>query len=78
MHYYELNWDNYFKALRVTGDNGDHYVWRILTPEEARHVWYNGHGDICQIHDDGTEGMIEDDIRLKDCIQNDYPIGISL
>ena len=75
--FYELDWDNYFKALRVTGEEGEFY-WRILSPDEARHVWYNGKGDLCQIYDDGTEGMIEDDIRLNECIRNGYPIGISL
>ena len=54
------------------------YYWRILSPDEARHVWYNGKGDLCQIYDDGTEGMIEDDIRLNECIRNGDYIGISL
>lgn len=78
LEYYELDWDNYFKALRVSGEEGYYYYWRILTPEEARHIWYNGHGELCQIYDDGTEGMIEDETRLNDCIRNGYPIGISL
>ena len=77
LRFYELDWNNYFKALRVHGEKG-YYYWRILSPEEARHIWYNGHGDICQLYDDGTEGMIEDDIRLNDCIRNGYPIGISI
>ena len=77
LRYYELDWDNYFKALRVHEEDS-YYYWRVLTPEEARHIWYNGHGDIFQLYDDGTEGVIEDDIRLNDCIRNGYPIGISL
>lgn len=77
LNYYELDWKNYFKALRVHGEEG-YYYWRILSPEEAMHIFYNGHGDICQLFDDGTEGMIDDEIRLKDCIGNGYPIGIPL
>lgn len=77
LRYYELDWDNNFKALRVQGEEG-YYYWRVLTPEEARHIWFNGQGDLCQIHDDGTEGMIEDITRLNDCICNGFPIGISL
>lgn len=77
LRYYELDWDNYFKALRVHGEEGNYY-WRILSQEEARHIFYNGHGDICQIYDDGTEGMIEDNIQLNDCIRNGYPIGIPI
>ena len=77
LRFYELDWGNYFKALRVQGEEGT-YLWRILTPEEARHIWFNGHGDLFQIYDDGTEGMIEDDSRLNECTRNGYPIGISL
>lgn len=74
---YELDWDNIFEALRFQGEEG-YYYWRILTPEEARHIWFNGYGEICQIYDDGAEGVIEDVTRLNDCIRNGYPIGISL
>ena len=74
---YELDWDNIFEALRVQGEEG-YFYWRILTPEEARHIWFNGYGEICQIYDDGAEGVIEDITRLDDCIRNGYPIGISL
>lgn len=77
LKYYELDWDNYFKALRVHGEEG-YYYWRILTPEEARHVWYNGKGELFQVYDDGTEGSIDDEARLYDCIRNGYFIGISL
>ena len=77
LQYYELDWDNDFKARRVTGEEGEYY-WRILSPDEARHIWYNGKGDLCQIYDDGTEGMIDDSIRLNDCIRNGDYIGIPL
>ena len=69
LRYYELDWDHSFKAIRVTGDDG-HFIWRILTPEEARHLWYNGHCELCELYDDGAEGMIEDDFRLEECIKN--------
>ena len=69
LHYYELDWDHSFKAIRVTGDDG-HFVWRILTPEEARHLWYNGYGELCELYNDGAERMIEDDYRLEECVKN--------
>ena len=77
LHYYELDWSNYFKALRVTGEEG-HYFWRILTPEEARHIWFNGKCEMFQLYDDGTEGCIDDLDRLNECIRYSFPIGVSL
>lgn len=77
LHFYELDWNHYFKALRVTGEDGQYY-WRVLSPDEARHIWYNGKGELCQIYDDGTESMIEDEERLNECINNGFTIGISL
>ncbi len=69
--------ENYFKAKRVTNDEGEFYFWRILTPDEARHLWYNGSGcELCQLYDDGTESMIESDEKLKDCIKQNFDIGI--
>lgn len=69
LRYYELDWKHNFEAIRVTGDNG-HFVWRILRPDEARHVWYNGCAELCELYDDGAEGMIEDDSRLEECVNN--------
>lgn len=77
LHYYELDWDNYFKALRVTEDKTSCY-WRVLTPDEARHIWFNGKCEMFQLYDDGTEGCIDDLDRLNECIINGFPIGISL
>ena len=49
LSYYQLDWSNYFKALRVKDEEGK-TVWRILTSEEARHLWYNGRWcDMCQL-----------------------------
>ena len=59
LSYYKLDWSNYFKALAVEDEN-ERFVWRILTPDEARHLWYNGKGgELCELYDDGSEGMIE-------------------
>ena len=77
LHYYELDWDNYFKALRVTEENKSYY-WRVLTPDEARHIWYNGKGELFVVYDDGTEGMIDNEDQLNDYILNGFTIGISL
>lgn len=67
--YYELDWDHSFEAIRVTGDDG-HFVWRILRPDEARHIWYNGYDELCELYDDGAEAMIEEDSRLEECVKN--------
>lgn len=78
LHYYELDWSSYFKALRVENENEGPYLWRILTPDEARHLWFNGKsGDICQLYDDGTEGMIDNIERLEECIKSGCYIGIA-
>ena len=78
LSYYKLDWSNYFKALAVEDENG-RFIWRILTPDEARHLWYNGKGgDLCELYDDGSEGMIEDDERLNRCINEGCDIGISV
>lgn len=77
LRYYELDWDNIFKALKVQGEEG-YYYWRVLSTDEAKHVWHNGKGEIFQVYDDGTEGMIEDEERLNECINNGFTIGISL
>lgn len=77
LRFYELDWNNCFNALRVTGEDGQYY-WRILSPDEAKHVYYNGKRELFQIYDDGTEGMIDDEERLNECINNGYSIGISL
>lgn len=76
--YYKLDWSNYFKALAVEDEN-ERFVWRILTPDEARHLWYNGKGgELCELYDDGSEGMIEDEERLNRCIKEGCDIGISV
>ena len=78
LSYYQLDWSDYFKALAVTDENG-RFIWRILTPDEARHLWYNGKGgDLCELYDDGSEGMIEDEKRLNRCINEGCDIGISV
>lgn len=73
LSFYELDWNHSFEAIRVTSDDG-HFVWRILTSEEARHLWYNGCAELCELYDDGTESMIEDDTRFEECIDNGYTI----
>lgn len=78
LSYYQLDWSDYFKALAVEDENG-RFIWRILTPNEARHLWYNGKGgELCELYDDGSEGMIEDDERLNRCIKEGSDIGISV
>lgn len=74
---YELDWNNEFRVLRVTGEEG-HCFWRLLTPEEARHIWFNGKCEMFQLYDDGTEGCIDDLDRLNECIRYSFPIGVSL
>ena len=69
LHYYEVDWGHSFEAIRVTGDDGN-FVWRILTPEEARHIWYNGCDELCELYDDGAEGVIENDSHLEECVNN--------
>ncbi len=78
LSFYELDWAQVFHAKRVSNDDGGHFLWRILTPEEARHIWYNGNniGDLCHLYDDGTESLIEDNETLEDCITQGYDIGI--
>ncbi len=75
LHYYELDWTNSFQALRVIDEDG-FYIWRILTDEEARHLWFNGKGELYQLYDDGSEGAIEDEDRLNLCIEYGHVIGI--
>lgn len=77
LSFYKLDWSNYFKAIRIEGDKGK-YIWRILSPDEARHIWYNGKEDICRLYDDDTEGLIEDEKTLNDCIINGTPLVISV
>ena len=78
LSYYKIDWSNYFKALAVEDEN-ERFVWRILTPDEARHLWYNGKGgELCELYDDGSEGMIEDEERLNRCIKEGCDIGISV
>ena len=78
LSYYQLDWSDYFKALAVKDEHG-RFIWRILTPDEARHLWYNVKGgDLCELFDDGTEGMIDDEERLNRCIEDGCDIGISV
>lgn len=78
LRYYQLDWSNYFKALAVEDENGK-FIWRILTSDEARHIWYNGQGgELCELYDDGSEGVIEDEERLNRCINEGCDIGISV
>lgn len=77
LRYYQLDWNDYFKALAVEDENGK-FIWRILTPDEARHIWYNGKGEICRLYDDDTEGMIDDENTLNDCIKTGTPLAISV
>ena len=75
LHYFELDWDNYFKAILVR-DEYSTCVWRILTNDEARHLWFNGKDEMFQLYDDGTEGCIDSLERLDDCIKNGFDIGV--
>ena len=76
LSYYHLDWSDYFKALAVEDENG-RFIWRILTSDEVRHIWYNGQGgELCELYDDGSEGMIEDEERLNRCINDCCDIGI--
>ena len=75
LKYYELDWDSYFKALLVSDESGKG-IWRILSPDEARHLWFNGRAEICCLHQDGTESIIKDVKELNSCIENDYDIGV--
>ncbi len=68
LSFYQLDWNQPFKAQRVTDDDGNHFVWRILTDEEAYHLWYNGTAELCRLHDDGTESMIEDEESFRECL----------
>ena len=77
LSYYELDWSNSFKAIRIEGDEGK-YVWRILSSDEARHIWYNGKGELCRLFDDDTEVMIDNENSLKECIKNGHPLIISV
>lgn len=78
LSYYQLDWSDYFKALAVDDENGK-FIWRILTPDEALHLWYNGKGgELCELYDDGSEGIIEDEVRLNRCINEGCDIGISV
>ncbi len=78
IRYFELEWDDYFKAKRVMDENGV-FIWRILSPDEARHLWYNGtFVELCQLYDDGSETMIECVETLNDCIKNNYDIGVAV
>ncbi len=78
LQYFELDWDDYFKAKRVMCENGA-FIWRILSPDEARHLWYNSKGmELYQLYDDDSESMIESTETLDDCIQNNYDIGVAV
>lgn len=77
LSYYQLDWNDYFKAFAVDDECG-RFIWRILTPDEARHLWFNGKGDLFQIYDDGTEGMIDNEEQLNTCISEGCDIGVSV
>ena len=77
LHYFELNWDNYFKAKQVR-DEYSTYVWRILTNDEARHLWHNGKHEMFQLYDNGTKGYIDTLEKLNDCIDNGCDIGVQV
>ena len=78
LSYYQLDWNDNFKAHAVEDENG-RFIWRILTSDKARHLWYNGKGgELCEFYDDGLEGMNEDEERMNRCINEGNDIGISV
>lgn len=75
LHYFELDWDDYFKAVQVKSGNNK-CIWRILTKDEALHLWYNGKCNIFLLFDDGIEECIDDEERLNDCLKSGFDIGV--
>lgn len=76
LHYFELDWDDYFKALQVK-NRSNKCIWRILTKDEALHLWYNSKCDIFQLFNDGTE-CIDNEEHLNDCLKNGFDIGVPI
>ncbi len=78
LHFYELDWNHYFKAMRVKSEEGL-FVWRILTSDESRHLWYNGKKcELFRLSSDGTGGIIDEEERLNECLNEGYDIGVAV
>ncbi len=75
---YELDWDVPFEASRVENEDGSHYYWRVLSADEARHLFHNGACSLFRLYPDGTEAQIESKEELEESIEEGYLIGCEL
>lgn len=75
IHLYELP-DTDFLARKVVDDEGCPFFWRIISNNEARHLFYNGRVEIFRLYDDGSEGVIDSKVDLEDSIKSGYILGI--
>ena len=75
LHLYELpNTD--FMARKVIDEEGCSFFWRIISSDEARHLFYNGRVEIFRLYDDGSEGAIDFKEDLEESIKCGCILGI--
>lgn len=62
------------KTIKV---NKDGFVWRIVTPKEARFIWEHQLMELYLLYDDDSEGLIESLDALEQALQDGF-VGIEV
>lgn len=61
-------------VIRVVGG----FPWLMLTPERAKEFFNTGAVEVYQLHDDGSESLVEDALEFKAALKHEAVFGLEL
>lgn len=63
-------------CLKVCKNDG--FVWFVITADQARKLWKANVFTLYVLYDDDSEGMIDSEEKLENCIRKGCSIGIEV
>ena len=64
------------KTIKIT--KGDKFIWKIVTPNQARLIFKEQLFDLYELHDDDSETHIYSEKKLNDVLISKGEIGIEV
>ena len=64
------------KRFRIT--EGDNFIWKLLTEQEAKDCMEHELFSLYALHDDNTESFICDEEELQEAINDGLDVGIEV
>lgn len=62
----------------VNEEDGTQFIWRVITPQQAKEIFNNVNINIFMLFTDGGERLIEDEEDLQEAIEGNYEIAIEV